>query len=158
MLFYSPTSKKHGVGDSSVGIATRYGLDGPGIESRLGVEIFRTRTDRPWGPSSLLYNGYRVFPGVKRPGRGADQPPASKRRGHERVGLYLYSPSGPSWPGIRRTLPFLQTKNSQVLHVLLYFDYVANTKTNLGFREMFLSGKGLHRRKCLNCTGLQTCG
>jgi hypothetical protein len=28
--------------DSSVGIATGYGLDGPGIESRWG-EIFRTR-------------------------------------------------------------------------------------------------------------------
>ena len=48
--------------DSSVGIATRYGLEGPGIESRWGGEIFRTRPDRPWGPPSLLYNGYRVFP------------------------------------------------------------------------------------------------
>ena len=46
----------------SVGIATRYGLDGPGIESRLGAEIFRTRPDRPWGLPKLLYNGYRVFP------------------------------------------------------------------------------------------------
>ena len=51
--------------NSSVGIATRYGLDGPGIESRLRGEIFRTRPDRPWGPHSLLYNGYRVFPGDK---------------------------------------------------------------------------------------------
>ena len=51
---------------SSVGIATGYGLDGPGIESRWGkAEIFRTCPDRPWGPPSLLYNGYRVFPGVK---------------------------------------------------------------------------------------------
>jgi hypothetical protein len=34
--------------------------------------------DRPWGPSSLLYNGYRVFPGDKeRPGRDADQSPPS---------------------------------------------------------------------------------
>jgi hypothetical protein len=41
-----------------------YGLDGPGNESRW-VEIFRTCPDRPWGPPSLLYNGYRVFPGVK---------------------------------------------------------------------------------------------
>ena len=49
---------------SSVGIATGYGLDGPGIESRWG-EIFRTCLDRPWGPPSSLYNGYRVFPGVK---------------------------------------------------------------------------------------------
>ena len=31
---------------SVVGIATAYGLDGPGIESRLG-EIFRTSPDRP---------------------------------------------------------------------------------------------------------------
>jgi len=31
---------------SSVGIATAYGLDGPGIESRWG-EIFRTCPDRP---------------------------------------------------------------------------------------------------------------
>ena len=32
--------------DSSVGIATRYGLVGPGIETRWG-EICRTRPDRP---------------------------------------------------------------------------------------------------------------
>jgi hypothetical protein len=30
-----------------------------------GGEIFRTCPDRPWGPPSLLYNGYRVFPGGK---------------------------------------------------------------------------------------------
>jgi len=34
--------------DSSFGTTTRYRLDGPGIESR-------------WGPTNLLYNGYRVF-------------------------------------------------------------------------------------------------
>ena len=49
---------------SSVGIATGYGLDGPGIESRWG-EIFRTCPDRPWGPPSLLYNVHRVLPGGK---------------------------------------------------------------------------------------------
>ena len=55
--------------DSSVGIETRYGLDGPGIESRWGRN-FRTGPDRPWGPTSLLYNEYRVFPvGKERPGR-----------------------------------------------------------------------------------------
>jgi hypothetical protein len=60
---------------SSVGIPTRYGLDGPGIESRWG-EIFSIYLDRPWGPPSLLYNGYRVFPGGKeRPGRDADPSP-----------------------------------------------------------------------------------
>ena len=39
--------------DSSVGMATRYGLDGPGIESRWG-EVFRTSPDRPSGLPSLL--------------------------------------------------------------------------------------------------------
>jgi hypothetical protein len=43
-----------------------------------GGEIFRTCPDRPWGPPSLLYNEYRVFPGGKlRPGRAADHSPAS---------------------------------------------------------------------------------
>ena len=36
-------------------------------------EIYRTCPDRPWGPPSLLYNGYRVFPGGKeRSRRDAD--------------------------------------------------------------------------------------
>jgi hypothetical protein len=33
-----------------------------------GGEIFRTCSDRPWGPHSLLYNSYRVFPGGKAAG------------------------------------------------------------------------------------------
>jgi len=53
--------------DSAVGIATYYGLESPGIES--GGGIFCTHPDWPWGPPSLLYNGYQVsLPGVKRPG------------------------------------------------------------------------------------------
>ena len=56
---------------SSVGIATDYGLDGPGSNPG-GDEIFYP-SDRPWGPTSLLYNGYRIFPrGKVRPGRAAD--------------------------------------------------------------------------------------
>jgi len=38
-----------------------------------GDEICCTCPDRPWGPSSLLYNGYLVFPeGKELPGRDAD--------------------------------------------------------------------------------------
>jgi hypothetical protein len=48
-------------------IAICYGLDGPGIHSRCG-EIFRTHLDRSWGPPSLLYNGYRLFPRGKAAG------------------------------------------------------------------------------------------
>jgi len=61
---------------SVVDIAIGYGLDGPGIEFPWGGEIFRTYPDRPWCPPSLLYNGYRVFPGGKEwPGRDADPSP-----------------------------------------------------------------------------------
>ena len=43
-----------------------------------GGEIFRTCPDRPWGPPSLLYGGYQVFPaGKKQPGRDADPSPPS---------------------------------------------------------------------------------
>jgi len=38
------------------------------------------------------------FTEVKRPGRGVDNPPPSSAEVKERVELYLYSPSGPSWP------------------------------------------------------------
>ena len=40
--------------------------------------------------------GTGSFPGVKRPGRGVDHPPSSSAEVKERVGLYLYSSSGPS--------------------------------------------------------------
>ena len=47
---------------SSVGIATGYGLDGPGSNPG-GGENFHTCSDWPWGPPNLRYNGYRIFPG-----------------------------------------------------------------------------------------------
>jgi hypothetical protein len=53
---------------SVVCIATAYEMDGTEIESRWG-KVFRTYPDWPWGPSKLLYNGYRVFPGGES-GRG----------------------------------------------------------------------------------------
>ena len=84
--------------DSSVGIATRYGLYGPGIESRWGARFSAPVQTGPGAYPSSCTIGIGSFPAVKRPGCGADHPPLSKRRGHERVGLYLYSPSGPSWP------------------------------------------------------------
>ena len=53
---------------SSVGIATE--LRGWTVRGSNpgGCEIFRTCPDWPWGPPSLLYNRYRVFPGGKAAG------------------------------------------------------------------------------------------
>jgi hypothetical protein len=42
-----------------------------------GVEIFRTRSDSPWGPPSPLYKKYVAsFLWLKWPGSGADHPPS----------------------------------------------------------------------------------
>jgi len=55
----------------------------PGVKSGQGSnpgrgEILRTCPDLPWGPPSLLYNGYRVFPrGKEWPGRDPDPSPPS---------------------------------------------------------------------------------
>ena len=51
--------------------------------------------------------GTGSLPGVKRPGRGVDHLPLSRTEVKEGVELYLYSPSGPSWPVIGRALPLL---------------------------------------------------
>ena len=51
--------------------ATYYGT----VRDRIPVRTrFSVRPDRPWGPSSVLYNGYRVFPGG-RGGRGVGLTP-----------------------------------------------------------------------------------
>jgi hypothetical protein len=63
------------VAQSVYGLATGWTVRG---SNSGGGEIFRTCPDRPWGPPSHLYNGYRVFPGGrKRPGRDADPSPPS---------------------------------------------------------------------------------
>jgi hypothetical protein len=60
--------------DSSVGIATGYGLDDPGIESRWRQDISHpSRT--ALGPTQSHIMGTGSFPGVKRSGRGVDHPP-----------------------------------------------------------------------------------
>jgi len=42
--------------------------------------------------------GTGSFPGVKWLGYGIDHPPPSSAKIKERLQLYLYSSSGPSWP------------------------------------------------------------
>jgi len=69
--------------DSSVGVEARYGLDGPGIESRWG--IVRTRPDRPLGHPASYRMGTGSFSGVKRPGRGANHTPPSRAEVKGRV-------------------------------------------------------------------------
>ena len=88
-----PSALNHGR-NSSVGIVTRYGLDGPGIESRCGRDSSQpsswalgpTQPPLQWLPGHAL--------GVKRPGRVIDHPRPPSVQVTERVELHLYSSSG----------------------------------------------------------------
>ena len=61
--------------------------------------------------------GTRSLPGIEWPGHGFDQPPPSSVEVKERVQLYIYSPSEPSWPVLGQTLPL----------PFFYFSHVFNT-------------------------------
>ena len=59
--------------DSSVGIATGYGLDDPGIESRWGARFSAPVQTGPGAHAASCTMGTGSFPGGKeRPGRDAD--------------------------------------------------------------------------------------
>jgi len=75
--------------DNPVRIATRYWLEGSGIEPRYW-RVSRTLPNRPCGPPSLLYNGYRVFPGGKAAGAWLSPLILSSAEVKERV---VYTPS-----------------------------------------------------------------
>jgi hypothetical protein len=82
--------------DSVVCIATRYGLDGPGIESRRGREakLPATLKTGPGAQPNSYIMGDGSFQGVKQPGRGVEHPPTSSAEVKERDHLCLYSLRG----------------------------------------------------------------
>ena len=78
--------------NSSVGIATRYGLDGPGIESQWGGPV-QTGSEAHTHPASYIMRT-GSFPGVKQSRRGVDHPPPSSAEVKERIELYLFPSLG----------------------------------------------------------------
>jgi hypothetical protein len=71
------------------------------VEARLSAPVQNGPGTHPG--SYTMCTG--SFPGVKRPWRGVDHPLPSSAEVKERLELYLYSPSGPSWPVLRSILP-----------------------------------------------------
>jgi hypothetical protein len=82
--------------DSSVGIATVYGLDVPRIEYRWEARFpAPVQTGSEPHPASYTM-GTGSFPGIKRPERGVDHPFSAEVKEREQV--YFYSPIRLSWP------------------------------------------------------------
>ena len=73
--------------DSVVGIAPRYGLEGPGIESRWEVRFSAPVQTGPGAHPAAYTMGTGSFPGLKRPGRGVEHQPQSSTEVKERVEL-----------------------------------------------------------------------
>jgi hypothetical protein len=86
--------------DRSVGTATRYRLDGPGIESWCKRHFLQSIHTRPGAHPASYTMSTRSFPGVKQPGCGIDHPTPSNTGVKERLQLYLYPTSGTLWPVI----------------------------------------------------------
>jgi hypothetical protein len=76
--------------DSSVGIATNYRLDGPGIESQWGGGGFSATVQTGPGAHPASYRmGTWSFPGTKRQERGVDHSSIASAEVKERVELHL---------------------------------------------------------------------
>ena len=72
---------------SAVGIATRYGLDGPGIECRWEARFSAPVQNGPGAHLASYTMGTGSFKGVKRPAGGVDQPPSSTAEVKQRIEL-----------------------------------------------------------------------
>ena len=90
---------------SSVGRATRCGMDGPGIESCIGERFSAPVQTGPGAHSVSCALSTGSFPGVKRPGRGADHPTFCRSKVQGKVAVPLLR----LWAfvaGYRAVLPF----------------------------------------------------
>ena len=82
--------------DSSVGIAIRYVLDVR--ELNPGGARFSAFVQASPGTHAACYTvGAGSFSGIKRTGRSVDHSPPFSAEVKERVEVYVYSPSVPSW-------------------------------------------------------------
>ena len=89
---------------SSVGTATRYGLDGSGFESRRRHYFpGQYRRGPEAQPASSTMTNEVSFPEIQQPGRGDGHPPPSSADIKDPVELYLYSPSQPAWTDAGQT-------------------------------------------------------
>jgi len=80
----------------------------------VGAKFFAPVQTGPGDHPASYIRGTGSFPGVNRAGRSVDHPPSiAEVKG--RVELYLYSPSGSSWPivGVNFTFTFTRAMSAK---------------------------------------------
>jgi hypothetical protein len=117
-----------------------------------GREILRTRPDRPWRSSNLVWNGYRVyFPRVRRPERDVHHPPPiapTLKKGAYVIDLSVYKFSTPSSSCalVFFTKMKAKAKSRAAVMVLFYILKITNvTKLHIFTRLVFI----IHRLRSL---------
>ena len=146
--------------DSSIGIATRYWLDCPRIESRWEARFSAPVQTGPGAHPASYTMGTGSFLEVKRPGRGVVHPPTSSANVEGSVELFICSPSRPSWPVIGTALP-LRLPSPLPLHFTFFdgvFDAISKkckwihrirqNKTRMHGKELEISGIQNVKSKC----------
>ena len=92
---------------TSVGISTRYGLDGPADRIPVGARFSAPVQTGPGEHSASCTMGTWYLTGVNWPRLGVDHPPPSSAEVEGRVELNICSLSGPSLPFLWRTLTLI---------------------------------------------------
>jgi hypothetical protein len=114
--FYTCLSRSR---DSAVGIATRCGIENPGIELRWWGQNFPHQSRPVLGPIQppIQWVPGHVGGGDKAVGRGVDHPPPSSAQVKEKVELNLYFSCVSSWPvlGLPFTLTFQKLRKILLL-------------------------------------------
>jgi hypothetical protein len=113
--------------DSAVGIATRYGLDGPGMESQWGVSFYAPVQTGPGAHPVSCIMGTGILPGVKS-GQGVTLnphpllvPSSRKDRAIPLLPLWAGRPVQSLSDCTRVTFTFTLLCNIKTVHVKLHF-------------------------------------
>ena len=132
------------VWDSIVGTVTHYRLDNPGFKYWWGLD-FPHPSRLSLGPTETPIQWVLE---VKQPQHGINHPPPSITEVKEKVELYFYTPSGPSWPvrGWTLSLPSVWTKQKKYHELLNISQQTLDHRSQIEWDEILKVEHSLSKR------------